>query len=378
MATQVTNYQCPSCGGPLAFDAAEGKLACAYCGSAYSAEEIEAFYAQKDAQAAENKANAERENSGEGWDLSGLSDDWGEQAAGMRSYSCPSCSAELICDETTAVTSCPYCGNPTVVPGQFRGALKPDFVIPFRVSKEEAVEALKKHYKGRPFLPSAFKNENHIEEIKGVYVPFWLFDGEADCKGVYDCSRTHTYRSGSYDVVHTDHFEVLREGKVLFRRIPVDGSTKMPDDYMDSIEPFDYEELKPFSTGYMPGYMADKYDVSAEECSTRADERALNTAESCLRNSVAGYGSVLPRHKDIQLLRGEVKYAFLPVWLLSTRWNGQNWLFAMNGQTGKFVGKLPVDKKKKWRIFGGVYAAAAAVTAVVMLFPGGLLRLLGM
>ena len=387
MATQVTNYQCPACTGPLQFDAATGKLGCQYCGSAYTPEEIEAFYAEKDAKATENKeqadekreaSKAEKASGGDEWDLSGLSDDWGAEAGNMRAYSCPSCTAELICDESTAVTSCPYCGNPTVVPGQFSGALKPDFVIPFKVKKEEAIAALKKHYEGRPFLPNAFKKENHIEEIKGVYVPFWLFDGEADCEAVYDCSRTHTYRSGNYDVIHTDHFEVLREGKVAFSRIPVDGSTKMPDDYMDSIEPFDYKDLKKFSTGYMPGYMADKYDVSAEESSRRADERAANTAASCLRGSVINYTSVLERHKNIQLHRGEVKYALLPVWLLSTRWNGQNWLFAMNGQTGKFVGKLPVDKKKKLGIFAGVYAAAAVATAVIMLSAGGLLPLLGM
>jgi hypothetical protein len=246
------------------------------------------------------------------------------------------------------------------------------------VKKEEAIAALKKHYEGKPFLPNAFKQNNHLEEIKGVYVPFWLFDGEADCEAVYDCGRTHTYRSGSYDVIHTDHFEVLREGKVSFSRIPVDGSTKMPDDYMNSIEPFDYDDLKPFSTGYMPGYMADKYDIPAEKCSVQADERAKNTAESCLRSSVINYSSVLERRKNIQLHRGEVKYALLPVWLLSTRWNGQNWLFAMNGQTGKFVGKLPVDKKKKWGIFAAVYAAAAVVTAGLVLIPGGLLHLLGL
>ena len=386
MATQVTNYQCPACTGPLQFDAATGKLSCQYCGSTYTPEEIEAFYAEKDAKAAENKEQADQAReasdgkaaSNDEWDVSGLSDDWGTDAEGMRVYNCPSCCAELICEETTAVTSCPYCGNPTVVPGQFTGALKPDFVIPFRVKKEEAVAALKKHYEGRPFLPNAFKKENHIEEIKGVYVPFWLFDGEADCEAVYDCGRTYTYRSGKYDVVHTDHFEVLREGKVFFSRIPVDGSTKMPDDYMDSIEPFDYDDLKPFSTGYMPGYMADKYDVSAEDCSKRADERAINTSEQCLRGSVADYSSAMERHKNIRLHRGKVKYALLPVWLLSTRWNGQNWLFAMNGQAGKLVGKLPVDRKKKWGIFAGIYAAAALVTAAIILFPGGLLHLMGL
>ena len=384
MATQVTNYQCPACTGPLQFDAATGKLTCQYCGSAYAAEEIEALYAEKDAKAAESKAetDAKREKAKaagpDEWDMSGLNSDWGADASGMRVYNCPSCTAELICDENTAVTSCPYCGNPSVVPGQFSGALKPDYVIPFKVKKEEAIAALKKHYNGRPFLPNAFKKDNHLEEIKGVYVPFWLFDGEAECEAVYDCGRTHTYRAGDYDVIRTDHFEVLREGTVSFKRIPVDGSTKMPDDYMDSIEPYDYSALKPFSTGYMPGYMADKYDVSAEDCSKRADERAMNTTEQCLRGSVVNYSSVLERHKNIQLHRGEVKYALLPVWLLTTKWNGQNWLFAMNGQTGKFVGKLPVDKKKKWGIFAGIYAAAALVTAAVMLFPGGLLHLMGL
>ena len=382
MATQVTNYQCPACTGPLEFDAGSGKLGCAFCGSVYEVAEIEAFYAAKDERAAQAKAAAdekrerETESAGDAWDFSALHSDWGKDANTMRVYNCPSCCAELICDENTAVTSCPYCGNPSVVPGQFSGALKPDYVIPFRVKKEEAVAALKRHYKGRPFLPNAFKTENHIEEIKGVYVPFWLFDGDADCEAVYDCGRTHTYRSGDYDVTHTDHFEVLREGNVSFRRIPVDGSSKMPDDYMDSIEPYDYDELKPFSTGYMPGYMADKYDVSAEDCSCRADERAMNTAEQCLRESVGHYGTVLERHKNIQLHRGEVKYALLPVWLLSTRWDGRNWLFAMNGQTGKFVGKLPTDKKKRRRSFFAIYAAAMLITAVVILFPGGLLRLL--
>ena len=384
MAAQITNYQCPACTGPLQFDAATGKLACQYCGSAYTPQEIEELYAEKDAKAAETKAaaDAKREKAAasgsDEWDMSGLSSDWGADANGMRTYNCPSCCAELICDETTAVTACPYCGNPSVVPGQLSGVLKPDFVIPFKVTKEKAIAALKEHYKGRPFLPNAFKQKNHLEEIKGVYVPFWLFDGTADCDAVYDCEKTHTYRSGDYDVIHTDHFEVLREGSVSFSRIPVDGSTKMPDDYMDSIEPFDYGALKEFSTGYMPGYMADKYDVSAEECSERADARAENTAEQCLRDSVINYSSVLERHKNIRLHRGEVKYALLPVWLLTTKWNGENWLFAMNGQTGKFVGKLPVDKKKKWAIFAGVYAAAAAAVAAVMLFPGGLLRLMGL
>ncbi len=380
MATQVTNYQCPNCTGPLHFEASSGKVECEFCGSVYELEYIENLYAEKDEKAAAAHAKAEEKlkSGGDEWDMSELSSAWGKDSAGMRAYSCPSCCAEIICDENTAATSCPYCGNPTVVPGQFDGTLKPDYVIPFKLKKDAAIAALKKHYSGRPFLPKAFKDKNHIEEIKGVYVPFWLFSGEADCEAVYDCSNSRTYRSGEYDVTETDHFEVLREGFVTFSRIPVDASSKMADDYMDSIEPFDYSELKEFSMAYMPGYLADKYDVSVDACSSRADERAYNTAADCLRSSVSTYGSVLERHKEIRLNRGKVQYALLPVWLLATKWNGQNYMFAMNGQTGKFVGKLPVDKKRKWGIFAAVYVVAALVTAIGVLFPGGLLRLLGM
>ena len=183
MPTQVTNYQCPACTGPLHFVGSSGKLECDYCGSKFDVSEIEALYAEKeqkasDAQKAAEEKSAQTASTDTGWDTSGLSGDWGQDAAGMKSYSCPSCGAELICDESTAATSCPYCGNPSVVPGQFTGSLKPDFVLPFKLSKDDAVKALKAHYKGKPFLPRAFTAENHVQEIKGVYVPFWMFDAK--------------------------------------------------------------------------------------------------------------------------------------------------------------------------------------------------------
>lgn len=392
MASQVTNYQCPACTGPLHFDGASGNLTCEYCGSSYPVAEIEAMYAEKEEEAAQAKEEADkkREESQakaeeqqtqaetEGWNLSGLNDDWGADAEGMRAYNCPSCGAELICDETTAATSCPYCGNPTVIPGQFKGMLKPDYVIPFKLDKQAAIAALKKHYEGRPLLPKVFKSENHLEEIKGVYVPFWLFDGIAEGDAYYHATRSHIFTSGDYEITRTQHFNVSRQGQLSFEKIPVDGSKKMPDDYMDSIEPFNYQELCPFSTAYLPGYLADKYDVTAEESGERADKRAEATIINALRDTVQGYHTVVEKHADIQLQRGEVKYALLPVWLLTTKWKGENYLFAMNGQTGKFVGNLPVDNKKKWLIFGAVYGIAAAITGLIVLFPGGLLKLLGL
>ena len=202
MATQITNYQCPACMGPLHFVGESGRLECDYCGSNFDVAEIEALYKEKEqkaAKAAEDTENAPVTKDGSEWDVSGLNEDWGADAEGMRAYSCPSCGAELLCEATTAATSCPYCGNPTVVPGQFSGILKPDYVLPFKLSKEDAIKALKKHYLKKPLLPSTFSKANHLEEIKGVYVPFWMYDGEASGSAQFHATQVHTYTSGDYE-----------------------------------------------------------------------------------------------------------------------------------------------------------------------------------
>ena len=374
MPSLVTNYKCPACTGPLHFVGSSGKLECEYCGSVFPVEEIEKQQAaaEASAQAAfQQQQEKEREQAagdqGE-WDISGLSDNWGADGAGLKAYNCPSCGAELICDQNTAATCCPYCGNPTVVPGQFSGSLKPDFILPFRLDKKAAVAALKKHYSDKPFLPKTFSDQNHIEEIQGVYVPFWLFDGKAESSATYHCTRSHTHTQGNYRVTTTEHYDVQRSGTISFEKVPADGSSRMPDEHMDSIEPFDYSGLVAFSTAYLPGYLADKYDVEAKDCAARADERCKKTALNALAGTVMGYETTTTVSESVHLQRGKVHYALLPVWMLSTKWNGQNFLFAMNGQTGKLVGDLPVDKGRYWARFAAVAVPVAAAVGFLLTF----------
>ena len=338
MAERVTNYQCPNCTGGLHFSESSGRLECEYCGSSFSVEEIEA-----------GKRTAWDPAQKETWE-------------GMNAYNCPSCGAQLLCEETTAATSCPYCGNPTVVPEQLHGIWKPDFVIPFRKSKDEAIAAIKNHYHGKFFLPRLFAQENHLEEIKGLYVPFWLFDSGADADCCYHATKVHTHREGDYEVTTTRHYALRRAGSMDFERIPVDGSSKMPDDYMDSIEPFDYGELKPFSAAYLPGFLADRYDVTAKDSEPRAEARIRQTAQELMREDIMGYTTVTQTDAHTVLHPGRVGYALLPVWLLSTRWQEKTYLFAMNGQTGKLVGDLPVDKLKYWLTFAGVALGVGALS----------------
>jgi len=366
MAAQITNYKCPNCGGTLEFVGESGKLECHYCDTSFEVAVIEQLYADQEQAAA--AAGTEPQ-----WDLSMAGGDWSEEEASkLRGYTCPSCAAAIICDDTTAATSCPYCGNPTVVPGQFTGLLKPDYVIPFKLNKEKAVEALKKHYKGKKFLPKNFAADNHVDEIKGIYVPFWLFNGKSDAHMRFKGTKVHRRTSGSYEITDTDHYRVVREGNISFERVPVDGSSKMPDAHMDAIEPFDYSSLTPFSSAYLPGYLADKYDVDADTCSKRANERITASTESAFASTTKGYTTLKKEFSNIQLTKGDVKYAFMPVWLLSTKYEDKNYLFAMNGQTGKLIGDLPVDKGKYWGWFFKIAAPLMAILGVILFLIGGL------
>ena len=352
MAEKTTNYQCPACTGPLHYDGASGKLVCDYCGSAYDVKDIEARYAKKQAAAdtaaegdAKKAARLPRQDSPV----------WSEaEAEGLNSYSCPTCGAELVCDETTAATTCPYCGNPTVLGGKLSGKLKPEYILPFKLDKKTAIAQLTRYYKGKAFLPKAFKSQNHIAEIQGVYVPFWLYDAKADARGRYEGQNSESHREGDYMVTTTQHYDVRREGSAAFAKVPVDGSSKMPNAHMDAIEPYDYRAFQPFSTAYLPGYMADKYDEDADTCQARAHSRMQNSVSSELSASITGYNSVSTLSENISIDYTAKHYGLLPDWMLHTKWQGKDYLFAMNGQTGKLVGDLPVDKRKVAAWFAGI------------------------
>jgi hypothetical protein len=249
--------------------------------------------------------------------------------------------------------------------GQFAGDLRPDLVIPFQLDKKAAIDKLNRFYEGKKLLPRVFKDQNHIKEVKGLYVPVWLFDTDADAHVRYKATRTRTWSDSEYHYTETSHFSVTRGGSIGFANVPVDGSTKMDDTLMESIEPFDLSAAVDFRTAYLSGYLADRYDVDAETSVQRANERIRRSTEEAFAETVQGYTTVVPTASSIQLQNGRARYALLPVWILNTQWNGQKFTFAINGQTGKIVGDLPVDKGayNRW-LFGVGGAVSAAVFAL--------------
>ncbi len=351
MADTMLKYQCPACTGPMHFDAEKQMVVCDYCGAEYPESHFEDDIKDENTEKVDWKTEGNvKEN---------------EVLDNQSGFICSSCGAEVISDGNTAATECMYCGNPIVLTDNVSGMVKPDLVIPFKIDKDAAEKKLKAFYNKKFLLPSAFKDQNRIKKIAGMYVPFWLFSGKGDGYITFDGTTSRVTHDGDYKVTTTKHYDVTRAGTVDFEKISVDASLKMEDNYMDGLEPYNYEDLTEFSPSYMAGYFADKFDVSVDECEVRAKSRVINSTTDVLRDTVKGYSSVSEQSSSVELITEDVKYAMLPVWMLNTKFEDKMYHFAINGQTGKVSGDLPIDKMKKKILFWVITAIAYIPFAIL-------------
>ena len=349
----VMEYKCPCCDAGLKFETEAQKLSCEYCGNSFDLETIAVY--NEDTKSAESFNWTEREAS-----------DWtDEEQNHLQSFQCPSCGGEIMTEETTAATFCPYCENPAIMPRRLSGGLKPDAVIPFKTSKEDAQTAFSKLCKGKPLLPKDFVNQQRLEKITGMYVPFWLYNCAGDQEGRYRATRVHFWSDSRYNYKRTDYYLLTRGAKADFACIPMDASTKMDNVIMESIEPFDYSQMMDFDTAYLTGYLADKYDVEHTIGEERIRQRVGSTLDDQINNSMIGYTSTIPLQKQLNIEHSKAKYVLLPVWMLHSRYKDKTYVFAMNGQTGKMTGTFPICPKRSWAWFGGICAGVTAVLTLI-------------
>ena len=351
----MLEYKCPCCDGAIQFDSATQKMKCPYCDTEFDVDTLKGYDEElKDEKPSEME-----------WATPGGS--WAEgETAGLHTYSCKSCGGEIVGDDTMAASACPFCGNPIVLTGQFAGTLRPDLIIPFKLDKKGRQGKAAGTSQGQdPAAPGVPQPEPHRRDQGRVCALLDLRQRRRRSAAVHR-HPTRSWSDSKYDYTETNYYSVRRDGTLGFDAVPVDGSSKIEDDLMESIEPFAMQDAIPFQTAYLAGYVADKYDVSAEDSIERANKRIRRSTEETFQQTVTGYDSVKVDNSSIQLHGGKAKYALFPVWLLSTSWRGENYLFAMNGQSGKFVGDLPVDKgaARKWML--GLTAALSAASYGVM------------
>lgn len=353
----VIVYKCVNCGGPLSFKAESQNWTCDYCLSEFTVEDVRDFVHHEEKERMEQLSSEE---------LLRLEEEELEFAEKSHGFICKSCGAEIVTDDTTAATFCYYCHNPTIIPRRLEGEFRPEKVIPFKIDRNKATEMFIEWCKKKPLLPKFFTSASTLEYLSGIYVPFWLFDCKMSGSVKGEAIRIRSYTRGDTRYTETRFYKVERDGQAFFKAIPADGSKKLDDDFMQVLEPFDYNDLTDFSMSYLSGFFAEKYDMDQNEVYGRVANLAQQHMHSLLTDTINGYSSVRVQAANFTFHKVEATYALLPVWMFTYQYQGKTYMFAMNGQTGKIAGQLPISKKRAFAWFGGV----ASMTFVTSLLGG--------
>ena len=345
---RALDHKCPSCGGKIVFTPETGKWFCEYCKSEFDLETLQKY----------NNASSEENNNNENVD---------DKDTSYVEYHCKNCGAKIIADEQTASTFCVYCGNTAILKSKLSGKFAPSKIIPFKKSKEEALEAFRNLSKGKPLMPKFFNQKENIEKLSGVYIPFWLYSITSDGNINVSATKVQTWTSGNYNYTKTDTYDVNRSATMKYDRVPVDGSTRFEDDLMNTIEPFNYDEMVDYNHAYLSGFLAEKYDVESDKGEEIAKNRAEETTKKTLMDSITGYASKIIKTYNFNNKIDKTEYVLLPVWMVNVKYNDKFYTFAMNAQTGEFVGNIPISKKRAI-LFGLLIFVVVALIILLITF----------
>lgn len=338
----VIEYKCPGCGGDMGFDSDTGMLACGSCGRRENIDNIPDPL--KKSTFAENEA---------------------------KEYQCSSCGAVIMTEAETTATNCSFCGSSVVLADRLSGRLAPAKVIPFAIGKEEAIRAFRKWCRNGRLTPGGFMTADRIQSITGMYVPFWLYDLDNQVEVDARATKVRTYTRGDYRITETQHYDVYRKLRLNYVKVPIDAAEKMNDELMDKLEPFPYNQLKEFKTPYLAGYIAEKYSYDEQELLPRAKQKISQYIDDYIRSVTTGYTTVTYTNKYIDTEVKQAEYVLLPVWVVHYDYNRKKYTFAMNGQTGKVVGKPPISKAKVAAWFASISGVSFLSLKLISWMMGG-------
>ena len=351
----IQSYKCPSCGAPIEFKPDKQKFHCDFCLSEYTEEEINDIYKE------ETRQEEEVEGS-QGEDL-------GEQGQ-LASYSCNSCGAEVVTDDTTTSTFCYYCHNPVIISDRLSGGFKPNKMIPFLIDKERAKAITLDWVSKKKFVQKEFYSNSQLEKITGMYLPYWWADCQVDVDYVAEGRILRVWRTGDTEYTETKKYQVVRKGQMEINNVEELAFTKIDHNLLNGIAPYNESEAMDFSMPYLSGFFAEQYNVSEEEITPKIEQQIKNSVKSLVNDSITGYTSTSEKSNNSKILTKEMNYTLLPAWILTYQYEGKTYVFAVNGQTGKSSGELPINKKKLLVASAAVFAGVFALASVVFLIGG--------
>ncbi len=318
-------YKCPNCNGALEYNPAEDKMQCAHCGNSYFMWELDEAAVEyhenvpSQSEIEEKKIDFTKEHT--------IYDE--PEFIECKVYTCSTCGAELSVSDKEVSTYCAYCGQPTIVYNRVDKTQKPKYIIPFKITKEDAETAIRKKLKKGFFVPKEVK-KFEAERITGIYLPYFL----------YDVTFYHKVK-----VSYGKDYSNIVEGDCNFVQVCQDASKSVEDELSYALEPYDLTELQEFEPGYLSGFYADRFDLSGRQLTNTVGRKCKQMFDNELAKRERG--------KVIDLLKCPYKfeitkmdYALMPVWFMTFRYQDIPYTMMVNGQTGKVVGTVPFARNR--------------------------------
>ena len=346
-------YKCPNCGSGLIFSPEKQLFQCEYCRSEFTEAELENQTPPTPASAPATETLPQKTDAASAEERIAL-------------FTCPSCGGEIIGDETTAATSCIYCHNPVIMSGQLSGNWKPDAIIPFAFDRDDVKKRLIAWAKSHMFIESGFIGEASMDHLQGIYYPFWVVDGKVRGRMRATGVNVRTWRSGDTRYTETTRYDIRREGDFDFSDMELKAVSKQAARMVDGIYPFQAAKALDFSMPYLSGFLAERRSMEKKDLAEEAAGLIDQAGRSFFRGTISGYASVTVNEFSLSNLNDSWRYALMPVWLMTYQFRGENFFFAMNGQTGKVAGRVPVSRRKLGVLFAAVSIAVAALAMVIL------------
>lgn len=362
--SSVLTHKCPNCGGPLLFEPKNQRFHCDYCGSTFTEQEVTDFEAKQNAAKVTDSSVSEENNT----DKVVSEEKQADTDSEVGLFLCPSCGAEIVTDATTASTWCYYCHNPVVLTSRLSGKFLPEKILPFQIEHQEAESKFLDWVGKKWFVPKSFFNKKQIQNLSGVYFPYWAVD--ADLTGELSAQATNLRVWVAGDVEYTEHskYQVNRAGNSSFKALVKNALQKnLADKMVGAVQPFDMTAAIPFKNQYLSGFLTEKRDIEFSEMKENVENEFRQYSNALMESTIVGYSSVDDIRSNQRITLLDEDYVLLPIWLVTYREAGNDKLFyyAMNGQTGKVAGVLPIDKGKLWLWTIGLFVLLLALGIAV-------------
>lgn len=355
--------RCPNCNGALEYDVITDKMVCVHCRSSFYVGQFQTSEQKKEVnvmpqQMVEGMSQPMQRvyQQPQAQDTYMADEQYDEEMMECDLYSCKGCGAQLMINNVESSTYCAYCGQPTIVFERVSVQKRPKYIIPFAITKQDAVNLIRKKMNEGAFVPSEIKNFE-VDVIRGIYVPFYLVDlhyqDEMLIKGKVKSGKNTTTR----------YF--YRKAETDFHRLPVDASRRFNDNSSQRLEPYIISNAKPFNPQYLSGYYADCSDEKSADLDYKSSARAKVMFEDEVMKTVSASDKAIMKNRPHCFVKNK-EYALFPAWFMVFNYMQKHYTIMVNGQTGKVVGAVPYKKRELWTFLISMTAILSVLIVPIM------------